>query len=314
MRFFKKLLIATAIAIAVGVGLAYGAMALMPGFLFEWRLDRALIDAGADFETVSVEGQSYEYVIGGDGEAIVFVHGFGGDKRIWAPYLSRLTNSHRVVALDLPGHGGSTAAPDQRYDVDAMSDALGRFVDSGDANLDLPRFHLVGISMGGGVALAYAIAHPDRVSSLTLINPWGVSTPQPSDREVELERGRNVFFPDTLEELDDLSTFVYGTPMPLDERFKQHLLDEANARRPFNARVFEQMHAGPRLDERLDRLSVPTLVIVGGADRIVHPSSLEVYEAQVSGLEGEMLAGCAHVFVGPCFDRAFARFEAFLRP
>jgi pimeloyl-ACP methyl ester carboxylesterase len=314
MRFVKKLLIATLIALVFGVGLAYAAMALMPGFLFEWRLDRALIDAGADFETVEVEGQTFEYVAGGDGEAIVFVHGFGGDKRIWAPYLARLTNSHRVIALDLPGHGGSSVDPSQTFDVDAMADALGRFVDSSDGNLALPRFHLVGISMGGGVALAYAIENPDRVASLTLINPWGVSTPEPSDREVELERGHNVFFPDTLEELDELSTFVYGTPMPLDEPFKEHLLEQANARRPFNERVFEQMHAGPRLDERLDRLRVPTLVIVGGADRIVHPSSLQVYEARVPGLEGEMLAGCAHVFVGPCFDRAFARFEAFLRP
>ncbi len=314
MRFFKKLLIATVLAGVLGGGLAYLATILMPGFLFEWRLDRALIDAGAEFETVQIDGQSFEYVIGGDGEAIVFVHGFGGDKRIWAPYLAQLTNRYRVVALDLPGHGGSTADPSQAYTLDAMAEALARFVDSPDGSLDLPRFHLVGISMGGGIALDYAIEHPERVASLTLINPWGVSTPTPSDRERELARGRNVFFPESIEELDELSTFVYGTPMPLDERFKRHLLDEANARRPFNERVFEQMHDGPRLDDRLARLSVPTLVIVGGADRIVHPSSLDVYRATVPGLEAELLPGCAHVFVGPCFERAYTRFEAFLGP
>jgi pimeloyl-ACP methyl ester carboxylesterase len=309
MRFLKRLAIFTTIAIAVGAALAYGAYALMPGFLFEWSFDRALTDAGADFETVDIEGTVVEYAQGGDGEAIVFVHGFGGDKRMWIPFVRGFVNQYRVVAPDLPGHGGSALAPNQTYTLDTMAQAVGDFVDAA----DIPRFHLVGSSMGGGVALAYAIENPDRVSSLTLLNPWGVETPMPSDRENELESGRNVFFPQTLEDVDELSSFVYGAPFPLDEPIKQYLLDDSIGRADFNHKVFDEMMAGPRLDERLERLAVPTLVVVGGADRIVHPSSLSVFKEHAPSIQGEMLPGCAHVFVGPCFDRSFALVEAFLR-
>lgn len=310
MRFLKRLLVFTTLALVVGAGLAYGAYALMPGFWFEWSFDRALMNAGADFETIEVDGTTIEYAQGGDGQAIVFVHGFGGDKRIWTPYVERLVNQYRVVAPDLPGHGGSERPPDQDYDLDAMAAALGDFVDAA----ELPRFHLVGSSMGGGVALAYAIEHPDRVSSLVLLNPWGVETPEPSDREKQLEAGRNVFFPENLEDVDLLAEYVYGAPLPLDAPIKQHLLDDSTRRGEFNHEVFDEMMAGPRLGDRLDRLDVSTLVVVGGADRIVHPSSLSVFEARAPKVRGEMLPGCAHVFVGPCFDRSFDLLAEFLRP
>lgn len=309
MRFLKRLLIFTVIALVLGTAAAFGVLYAMPGFLLEWRVDRALMEAGAEFETVEVDGQRFEYGIGGDGEAIVFVHGFGGDKRMWTRSVAELVDRYRVVVVDLPGHGGSTRSADQTYTLDAMGEALGRFVDAA----DLPRFHLVGSSMGGGVALAYAIENPDRVQSLTLLNPWGVTTPEKSDREVLLDEGRNLFFPRTVGELDELSAHVYGTPMPLDQPFKEYLLERSMALAPFNHEVFDQMHAGPRLDDRLGNLSVPTMVVVGGADRIVHPSALETYQAKVPDLRAETLPGCAHVFVGPCFDRAQEKLEEFLK-
>ena len=110
----------------------------------------------------------------GDGPPIVLVHGFGADLNAWMfnqPALAAglLSNGRRVVALDLPGHGGSVrqvGAGDAETFSAALFDAL--------AALDINRFHLVGHSMGGAIALLLASKIPQRVASLTLLAPAGL--------------------------------------------------------------------------------------------------------------------------------------------
>ena len=116
------------------------------------------------------EARALRAVITGVGEPpVVFLHGFGGDLDNWAAVQSALASSRRTVAIDLPGHGGSTkiltgAAPaDLAADVAHALDAL-----------DIPRAHLIGHSLGGAVALAFALAHPERTESLALICAAGL--------------------------------------------------------------------------------------------------------------------------------------------
>ena len=116
------------------------------------------------------EARALRAVITGVGEPpVVFLHGFGGDLDNWAAVRSALASSRRTVAIDLPGHGGSTkiltgAAPaDLAADVAHALDAL-----------DIPRAHLIGHSLGGAVALAFALAHPERTESLALICAAGL--------------------------------------------------------------------------------------------------------------------------------------------
>lgn len=110
----------------------------------------------------------------GEGAPIVLVHGFGADINAWMfnqPVLAAglSTNGRRVVALDLPGHGGSVkqvGAGDAETLSAAVSDAL--------TALGIERFHLVGHSMGGAIALVLAERMPTRVASLTLLAPAGL--------------------------------------------------------------------------------------------------------------------------------------------
>jgi pyruvate dehydrogenase E2 component (dihydrolipoamide acetyltransferase) len=107
----------------------------------------------------------------GQGEAapIVLVHGFGADLNAWMFNQPVLAERRRVVAIDLPGHGGSVkqvGAGDAETFAAAVSDAL--------AALGIGRFHLVGHSMGGAVALMLAGQMPERVASLTLLAPAGL--------------------------------------------------------------------------------------------------------------------------------------------
>ncbi len=142
---------------------------------------RAVIDAGvpADAEggpevlAAEVGGRKISYAgVGQDGDVVLLVHGFGGDKNSWLFLQEPLAARHRVYALDLPGHGASSKDLGGEDPAGVMADAVTGLLDA----LGAPgtgRVHLVGHSMGGAVALAVAARDPARIASLTLIAPSG---------------------------------------------------------------------------------------------------------------------------------------------
>jgi pyruvate dehydrogenase E2 component (dihydrolipoamide acetyltransferase) len=140
---------------------------------------RAVIDAGVldeasgpAVETADIGGRKICYVgTGQDGEVVLLIHGYGGDRNSWLFLQEPLAARHRVYALDLPGHGTSSK------DVGTGSVAMFAEVVLGvlDA-IGAERAHLVGHSLGGSVAVAVAARDPRRISSLTLIAPSGLGS------------------------------------------------------------------------------------------------------------------------------------------
>jgi pyruvate dehydrogenase E2 component (dihydrolipoamide acetyltransferase) len=141
---------------------------------------RAVIDAGvpddagggAELQTADVGGRKISYAGAGqesqDGDVILLVHGYGGDRNSWLFLQEPLAAKYRVYALDLPGHG--TSAKDVGDGtLGVLADAVTGVLDA----LGAGRAHLVGHSMGGSVALAVASRDPGRIASLTLIAPTG---------------------------------------------------------------------------------------------------------------------------------------------
>jgi pyruvate dehydrogenase E2 component (dihydrolipoamide acetyltransferase) len=138
---------------------------------------RAVIDAGVPdeaaggpaVETADVGGRKIRYAgAGQDGEVVLLVHGYGGDRNSWLFLQEPLAARHRVYALDLPGHG--TSAKDVGDgSVGVLADAVLGVLDS----IGAERAHLVGHSLGGAVTVAAAARDPRRIGSLTLIAPSG---------------------------------------------------------------------------------------------------------------------------------------------
>jgi len=110
--------------------------------------------------------------------AVLFVHSLAGNIGHWADALERCRTDHRAVAFDLRGHGGS--APPSGRDAFAI-EALAVDVAAVADGCGLERFVLVGHSLGGGVALAYAGAYPERVARLLLLDPVGDGTRLPRE-------------------------------------------------------------------------------------------------------------------------------------
>jgi pimeloyl-ACP methyl ester carboxylesterase len=105
---------------------------------------------------------------GRGGVPVVFAHSLAGNSGQWKAQLDYL-RPRRAVALDFRGHGRSDPARNGDYSINGMAADISAVVES----LGFDRLVLVGHSMGGGAALAYAGAHPDRVVGLLLVDPIG---------------------------------------------------------------------------------------------------------------------------------------------
>ncbi len=122
------------------------------------------------FVTLADGAQVHVRDSGGDGTPMILLHGSNSSLHTWEPLKAALGSGYRIVTLDLPGHGLTGATPTHRYDtaemvatVDGVAEALG-----------LERFILGGNSMGGGVSWNYALAHPDKVRALLLLDAGGM--------------------------------------------------------------------------------------------------------------------------------------------
>ncbi len=113
---------------------------------------------------------------GGDGSVpVVFIHSLAGNTQQWSAQLSHIRTTRRAVALDLRGHGQSSSPANSDYAIESMAQDVQTVIDQ----LGIEEFNLVGHSMGGSVASAYAGAYPQRVAGLLLVDPSGDSTQMP---------------------------------------------------------------------------------------------------------------------------------------
>jgi pimeloyl-ACP methyl ester carboxylesterase len=116
---------------------------------------------------VEVNGTSLAFDDSGVGEPVVFVHGAVSDHRFWAPQIEALADQYRCIALDQRYFGRSWPGGDRPFEIATHSDDLAEFVR---AIVSVP-VHIVATSYGAAVALASALAHPERFKSLFLNEP-----------------------------------------------------------------------------------------------------------------------------------------------
>lgn len=112
--------------------------------------------------TVEVNGESLNYVEQGSGRSLVLLHGIGSDAGLWSGVIDGLGGGYGVRAFNLRGHGGSSCHGDLY--VAAMADDIAAATTA----LGIEAFHLVGVSLGGAVAVHLAAKHPARVRSLVV--------------------------------------------------------------------------------------------------------------------------------------------------
>jgi pimeloyl-ACP methyl ester carboxylesterase len=136
---------------------------------------RLLAGAPVTERRLDLAGVSTAVLEGGDGPPVVLLHGQGGWSGMWLPVIADLVTTHRVVAPDLPGLGASEVpdGPPDAARVLAWIDALI------ERTCPAPPA-LVGASLGASIAARFAIAHPDRLSRLVLVDAGGLDRFRPT--------------------------------------------------------------------------------------------------------------------------------------
>lgn len=251
-----------------------------------------------------------------DAPALVLVHGFAASLHSWEPWRARLGDRYRIVTLDLPGHG-LTRAPEGHRPSTAASVKI---VDRLTSKLGVERFVAGGNSMGGGVALAYALAHPDRVRGLVLVNAAG----WPARREGgppslvfqllgnPLGRAMLRSVDPALMARDGLEK-AYGSRALVTDALVTRYVELARA--PGHRSIL----TGRREDERqvtaatFAAIRAPTLILAGARDQIIPVASQRAFAAAIPGARLIVYPDGGHVPMEQLPDETAADLEAFLR-
>lgn len=277
-----------------------------PGYAYQGVRWVERYRAGLEVRSVEVDGFRMPYLVGGDGPPLVLLHGFGADRSNWVRIAPHLTPHFRIVAPDLPGFGDSTRKPQGDYTYPAQVRRLETFLD----RLDLDTVHLGGNSMGGQIAGRFAVRHPDRVRSLWLLAPGGVVSADTSELQRLAARGENPLFVESPEDFDRLMDFVFVEEPYVPGPIKDHLARRAMENRAFNERISRQIEADTRpLEEDLKGVSIPTLILWGKQDRLLHVSGARILGSVMPESEVVVLEETGHV---PMVERPRRSAKAYL--
>ncbi|OLC10452.1 MAG: hypothetical protein AUH26_07745 [Candidatus Rokubacteria bacterium 13_1_40CM_69_96] len=216
-----------------------------------------------------VNGVSLYYEVAGRGAPLVLVHGFACGIRSWDPQVRALSRYRRVIAYDVRGHGLSDAPPEAAAYSQATSVAdLHALL----AHLKIGRAVVGGLSMGGNIALNFALAHPAMVSAL-IVADTGAGSEAAGDWAAGLRAFADVLNRGGVEAFADMAVahplFArYVAQGPEAERLVRSCLMTHRARGLAHT-ALEVLAKRPSiysLDARLRALGMPTLLIVGEYD------------------------------------------------
>ncbi|MHA4835453.1 alpha/beta fold hydrolase [Sphingopyxis sp. MSC1_008] len=271
-------------------------------FIFPGRLvaiGRALLRrrGGMVQKNVVVDGRTWPYLEGGDPAKplLLLVHGFAGDKDNWSMIAPYLTRDYHVIAPDLPGFGENERNPDLAYDLQAQTTRLKAFADT----LGLQRPHVAGNSMGGWIALRYAIDYPDALATLILLDNAGVNGANESELQKQAaNEDYNPLILASLEDADRLVAMVVHKPPHIPSRLKPVLYADGLKYRDQLDKIFWVIATEGRdhpLNGRLGEVKVPTLIIWGRHDKLLDVSCVPVLEAGIAGSESHIFEHVGHV-------------------
>jgi abhydrolase domain-containing protein 6 len=273
-----------------------GSYLFAPQWLMRADFKRQAMAAHVDKHSVQVGDTNWVYYEGGEGPTLVLLHGFDASKEVWLKQAELLTPHFHIIAPDLPGWGESSRVEGASYNIDTQVARLQGFVDA----LHLPRFVLIGHSMGGAIAGVFAAEHPEHVAELALLDSFGLKTNE-NDFSRQALAGKNPFEYDNREEFAKATALAFAKPLSLPGRFEDVLIKRNQANRPFIERTFNELREPSQylsVQNRLDQLSMPVLGLWCHDDKIIDISALDSLRnglKNASAISTSVLSGCNHM-------------------
>jgi pimeloyl-ACP methyl ester carboxylesterase len=264
-----------------------------PDLIVNYGIKKIRSESGLVEKSVNVGDHRIAYLEGGQGETILMVHGFGGNKDNWTSFAKYITPKYHVLALDLPGFGASTFLETAAYGYVDQARRLDLFM----AAMGVDKFHIVGNSMGGHISGRYAVMFPAKVASLGLFDAAGVTSPEPSELgRILAEGGKNPLIVEKPEDFDALMAFAFVRPPEIPKFVKKVLIQEGLKHRAGNQKIFGEITSQlTALEPDLGLIQAPTLVLWGSKDRILDVSGADVFAGNIKNATKVIMENCGHL-------------------
>ena len=236
-----------------------------------------------------IAGRRFGYFASGQGPVAILVHGFPLDARMWLDQVHGLADVRTVVAVDLRGSGRSSPVDGSALTMERHADDLAEIV----AAIGVDVVDLVGLSMGGYVALAFAERHPALLRSLALVDTKATADDDGAraGRDAMAERvvaeGRSGI-------ATDLGAGLLAPNAALTAKARLRTMVEGT---PVESIVgaLAGMKSRPDRSGLLPKIEVPCAVIVGAEDRLTTPEDAHVMASSIPDASLHVVAGAGHL-------------------
>ena len=253
-----------------------------------------------------------------DGQAVILIHGSNASLQTWEPWVARLQDEYRVISLDLPGHGLTGINPSGVYDYPSYA----AVVDQVMQKLGIPSAIIAGNSMGGGVAWTYALAHPDKVAGLVLVDAAGA--PNASSRKAPIgfriarmpiiKEFARVIMPRAMFESSlktSISNAAIITPQMVDRYWE--LNRYPGNREATMLRFAVAQKSRPVTPAQLAEIKAPVLILWGAEDNLIPVSSGQWFHKNLPGSKLIIYPKVGHIPMEEVPDRSAADLTSWVK-
>ncbi|XP_035687652.1 monoacylglycerol lipase ABHD6-like [Branchiostoma floridae] len=288
-------------AVLTTLALAVFVMYTQPANIVHFFLRLNKWRTGCTTKYVKVGEQQFAYMERGrpskNQPSLLFLHGFSDRKETYCEIIMHLPKHLHLIAVDLPGHGDTGIKAKADLTVEAYAAKLHQFISEVDLNHG--PLHIVGHSMGGGLAGCYAATYPEKMWALTMICPGGVKVPENSVMFEKIFRGnKHVMIPETVEQAEEMFNIcLYNKSLIPPKRVLQGYVDYSKPYIDFNKELFDAMLelGQDGLTPYLGKISTPTQVMWGRHDKALHIAGLDVIKREMSApLQVDVIEDCGH--------------------
>ncbi len=270
---------------------------------------------GFEERFADVRGCRLRYLLGGEGDPLLLVHGLGGAAANWLALAPLLLPGRRVLIPELPGHGGSAPLP-AAPSLNGFADRIALL-----AERELGPAAVVGHSLGGAISLRLAIRRPDLVRALVLAAAAGISSGTRSARYALtvtglLKPGKRIApYRAAVARSAALKTLVFGRwgasdPPALPEEIARAFLSGPARHTDTVSAAMALIRDDPRPD--LDCVRCPSLVLWGARDHQLPVGDAFEYARRLRA-PLRVIADCGHLLIGERPDACADAIQAFLR-
>jgi len=268
---------------------------------------------GFQEETAVVYGHQRPYFDNNreDKPALVFLHGYADRKESWFPFVNQFSKEYRVIIPDMMGHGDNLPNEGENYSLENQAVYLDDLLKT----LEISSFHLVGISMGGGIAGKYASRYSKGLRSVTFISSAGIAgCNNSSDMDVHMnkyntleERTANFpLLPQTYTRANArlFKEYVFHKRFPIPNRLFREYLKPIITERDFYIQIlgdFVDIRSGHfirPMDGELKNIKAPVCVIWGKQDPLLDVTCARVFAEQLPSLPLMVIIdNCGHATI-----------------